>query len=64
MRITLHGGASNKIKNGIGSNGPNMFLFGEKEFGIIKMFHTTVVVLESLIFLFGALFSFIIILNP
>ena len=52
------------IKNGIGSNGPNMFLFGEEEFGIIITFHTTVIVSESLIFLFRALFSFIIILNP
>ena len=50
MRITLHGGASNKIKNGIGSNGPNVFLFIEEEFKLLITFHTTVVVSESLLF--------------
>ena len=35
MCITLHGGASNKIKNGIGSNRPNVFLFSDKKFEIL-----------------------------
>ena len=63
MCITLHGaGASNKIKNGIGSNRPNMFLFSDNN---LRMFvitlHTTMAVSECRLFLFRALFSFIII---
>ena len=27
MPITLHGGGLKYVKNGLGSNGPNMFLF-------------------------------------
>ena len=48
MHITLHGGggASNKIKNRIGSYGPNLFLFSEEEFRMFPTFHTTVVVSE------------------
>ena len=63
MHITLHGGgASNKIKNRIGSNGPNMFLFGEKKFESLITFHTTIVVLESLLF-FSELCFHLLLLN-
>ena len=61
MHITLHGGASNKIKNGIGSNGPNMFLFSEKNFAICHNVSHNYCCFGVPSFLFGALLSFIII---
>ena len=61
MRIPLHGGASNKIKNGIGSNRPNVFLFSDNEFGILSQCCTQLLLFRSAVFLFRALFSFIII---
>ena len=51
MRITLHGGASNKIKNGIGSNGPNVFLFSDNKFrSSVITLHTTIAVSECPLF--------------
>ena len=61
MRITLHGGDSNKIKNGIGSNGPNVFLFSEKNFAIYQNVAHNYRCFRVPSFLFRALFSFIII---
>ena len=52
MCITLHGGASNKIKNGIGSNGPNMFLFSDKKFGILSQRCTQLLLFRSPFFSF------------
>ena len=61
MRITLHGGASNKIKNQIGSNGPNVFLFSEKNFAVCHNVSHNYFCFGVPSFLYGALFSFIII---
>ena len=52
MRITLHGGASNKIKNGIGSNRQNVFLFSDKKFGILSQHCTQLLLFQSPVFSF------------
>ena len=60
MHITLHGGGGLKYgKNGIGSNGPNMFLFIHTVFIVFNLAYVCP------LFLFhGTLFSFIINLSP